>query len=174
MLKDLKDKSCIYKCANKYIETNKKEWEKYTVSYRLNPVINEHLFYGTLQTISIFKQQNPITKSASTLLWSCLLQNLSCTWGMQERHLERLSISANMPTISLNCTYWSWTQLSTGQLQLGACHFGVGEQLEAKGHFAIVNSCGYSISCKFLLNAKYLLRIKEQMKLSNQFQEFMS
>lgn len=88
--------------------------------------------------------------------------------------LERLSISANMPTISLNCTYWSWTQLSMGQLQLGACHFGVGEQLEAKGHFAIVNSCGYSIFCKFLLNAKYLLRIKEQMKLSNQFQEFMS
>lgn len=86
MLKYLKDKSCIYNCANKYIETNKKEWGKYTVSYRLNPVINAHLFYGTLQAISIFKQQNPITKSALTLLWSWPLQNVSCTWGMHERH----------------------------------------------------------------------------------------
>lgn len=81
-----------------------------------------------------------------------------CTKDM----LERLSISANMPTISLNCTYWSWTQLSMGQLQLGACHFGVGEQLEAKGHFAIVNSCGYSIFCKFLLNAKICWELKSR------------
>lgn len=88
--------------------------------------------------------------------------------------LERLRISANMPTTSQNCTYWSWTQLTGGQLQLGACHLGVGEQSEAQGHVAIVNSHGYSMFCKFLLNAKYLLRIKEQMKLSNQFQEFIS
>lgn len=32
--------------------------KKYTVPYRLNPVINEHHFYGTLQSIStIVKQQ---------------------------------------------------------------------------------------------------------------------
>lgn len=29
-----------------------------------------------------------------------------------------------------------------GQLQLEACHLEVGKQFEAKGHLAIVHSCG--------------------------------
>lgn len=57
--------------------------------------------------------------------------------------LERLRIPTNMKWF-FKLHLFVWNPAEWVQLQLEACHLSTGEQFEAKGHFAIVNSCGFA------------------------------
>lgn len=59
--------------------------------------------YSPLQQYS--NNKNPITKRASTLLWSWLLQNLSCTYSVHEKHPGETQNIGKHEIDSLNCTY---------------------------------------------------------------------
>lgn len=56
---------------------------------------------------------------------------------MHEKHPGETRDTCKPETVSLSCTCWSGTSW------VEACHLRVGEQFEAKGHFAVVNSCGF-------------------------------
>lgn len=62
---------------------------------------------------------------------------------MHEKHPGETWNTCKHEIVSLSCTYWSGIPLTGVQLQLEACHLSVEEQFKAKGHFAVVNSCGF-------------------------------